>query len=344
MKIRYPEPLKPGDAIAVTAPSSGVAEALHERLELSRAALEKRGFTVIEGQALRSDDKCVSASAAVRAEELQRFLADERIGAIIPPWGGEFLMELLPLIDWDRLRHLPPKWVLGYSDISTFTFAYTLLTGHASAHGTNYIDMSGDPPDPVTSMWMEVLGTRTGESVRQVSSERYQSAWDFTTPGFRLDTPTRWKALGHEQNEGYESRITGRLIGGGLDTLSILLGTPYAPVERFAAEAAADTGLVWYLESCEMDAADLYRHLWQMKACGCFGNTNGVLIGRPASYKPKENFGLTDALHRVFDDLGIPVLYDVDIGHVPPQLTLVNGAYAEIDYRNGTGGVVMTYR
>jgi muramoyltetrapeptide carboxypeptidase LdcA involved in peptidoglycan recycling len=33
--------------------------------------------------------------------------------------------------------------------------------------------------------------------------------------------------------------------------------------------------------------------------------------------------------------MGLPVIYDVDIGHVPPNLTLFNGCYAEIGILNG---------
>ncbi|KON88005.1 hypothetical protein AF332_15025 [Sporosarcina globispora] len=50
-------------------------------------------------------------------------------------------MEVLPLIDWDRFKELPPKWILGYSDISTLSFTYTTITGNASAHGTNLSEL-----------------------------------------------------------------------------------------------------------------------------------------------------------------------------------------------------------
>ena len=66
-------------------------------------------------------------------------------------------MDILPLLDWEALRTLPPKWVLGYSDISTFLFAYTLLTGTATAHGTNYVDLRSNKLDPVTARWIDVL-------------------------------------------------------------------------------------------------------------------------------------------------------------------------------------------
>ncbi|WP_373231034.1 S66 peptidase family protein [Cohnella sp.] len=333
-KIIYPAALSKGDYIAVTAPSSGVEEGLHNLLMKSKVNLEKLGFTIIEGHTIWTNDKCVSASKEARVDELERYLVEDNIKAVVPPWGGEFLMEILPLIDWALLRNQPPKWILGYSDISTFTFAYTLLTGHATAHGPNYVDIGSEQIDSVTSQWLDVLSTGSNGFIKQYSSMFYRSSWE-TAP----DTPTKWKTLG--RNSG-DTRFSGRLIGGCLDTLSILVGTPYAPIEHFSSTYCQDEGIVWFLESCEMNAADIYRHLWQMKVCGWFNNTNGVLIGRAAGYLPRKNFELIDALEGVFGVMDIPVIYEVDIGHVPPQVTLINGAQAEIICRDGKGEITLT--
>ncbi|MBV6714091.1 S66 family peptidase [Paenibacillus chitinolyticus] len=343
-RIVYPQPLKKGGRIAVTAPSSGVEEPLHHLLKASKEALEHSGYRVLEGQTIRTNDKCVSTGKEERAHELQSFLLDDTVAAVIPPWGGEFLMDILPLLDWNLLKaNRKPKWVLGYSDISTFMFAYTLLTGHATAHGTNYIDMSSGQLDGTSARWEAVLSTAEGETVEQASSEKFQSAWDFSKPGFQLDTPTSWKILGSEDDPAYEISLEGRLLGGCMDTLSILAGTPYAPVRPFVRSYCREEGVLWYLESCEMNAADIYRHLWQMKQCGWFEHAKGILIGRPAGYGPVKNFALKDALHHVFDGLGIPVLYDLDIGHVPPQLTLVNGAFTKVKASGGAGNVTMSF-
>jgi len=339
----FPKPLAQGDTIAVTAPSSGVPTVLHPLLHRSRKHMEQLGFNVVEGQTIWTEDKCVSAPREVRAREFMQYLLDPNIQAIIPPWGGEFLMDILPLLDWEQLKEAPPKWVLGYSDISTFLFAYTLRTGVATAHGPNYVDVSSSNPlDPVTARWLDVLGNT--HAVEQVSSTHYQSAWNHDIPGFHLDTLSTWKSLGeNETASANKISFTGRVIGGCMDTISILIGTPYAPVQSFVQEYCLASGVVWYLESCEMNAADIYRHLWQMKQCGWFEHATGILIGRPAGYSATQNFEMTDALSAALGDLGIPVLYDVDIGHMPPQLTLINGALATVTYQDGQGQVVMTF-
>ena len=38
-------------------------------------------------------------------------------------------------------------------------------------------------------------------------------------------------------------------------------------------------------------------------------------------------------------DLDIPVIYDMDFGHRPPQIAMVNGGYLEIETEDGKGVV-----
>ena len=53
-------------------------------------------------------------------------MQDENIQMIFPTWGGELLIEILDFVDFDALQ---PKWIVGYSDISTLLLAVTLKQG-----------------------------------------------------------------------------------------------------------------------------------------------------------------------------------------------------------------------
>ena len=101
--VRFPNPLVPGDVIAVTAPSSGVSAPALERLDLVLTHLRAQGYRVIEGECLRGQHKDASAPRDQRAHELMRFLTDPAVAAIMPPWGGELAIELLDLIDFAAL-------------------------------------------------------------------------------------------------------------------------------------------------------------------------------------------------------------------------------------------------
>jgi len=66
--VRYPAPLKPGDRIGVTAPSSGVAPHLVPRFDACVASLRQQGYDVLVGQCLDGETH-VSATKEERATE-----------------------------------------------------------------------------------------------------------------------------------------------------------------------------------------------------------------------------------------------------------------------------------
>lgn len=100
-----------------------------------------------------------SASAKKRADEFNKMMLNEDVQLIIPPWGGELLIEILEYID---LKISRISGVLGYSDISLLLLAITLKTGIATAHGTNLVDLRGKYSDNTTAMWQSVLSNKKG--------------------------------------------------------------------------------------------------------------------------------------------------------------------------------------
>jgi muramoyltetrapeptide carboxypeptidase len=211
----------------------------------------------------------------------------------------------------------------------------TLLTGIATMHGPNLLDTPFRLPEPLLH-WLDAAATPPGGTLIQGATSRRQDSW----PDFRIEpdvrdmaltVPCRWKAL-----DGRSVRVTGRLLGGCLETLSMLPGSPYGDVNAFA-DRYAPEGLLLFLENAESSAVVVSRMLHHLRFAGWFDRANGILVGRtrgPAS----GDFSQVEALHHALDDLPVPVLYDLDFGHVPPQLALVNGslASAELD-DSGTG-------
>ena len=53
---------------------------------------------------------------------------------------------------------------------------------------------------------------------------------------------------------------------------------------------------------------------------------------------------MLDVYKDLSDELGIPIVYDIDCGHLPPQITLINGAYAEVEVDAGKGIVAQYFR
>ena len=118
MPIRYPAPLRPGDRIGVTSPSSGVPDALWGRFTYAVSTLRDRGFDVVVGE-LNHAPSHVSGPREARAAELMAMLLDPTIRAVVPPWGGETCIDLLDLLDLDAVAAAEPTWCVGFSDTST---------------------------------------------------------------------------------------------------------------------------------------------------------------------------------------------------------------------------------
>jgi muramoyltetrapeptide carboxypeptidase len=331
--IKYPS-FTQGATIGITAPSSGVNIELHDMFKQTCKRMEEKGFKIHCGETVWTQNKAKSAPAKKRAEEFNEMMRSKQVDLIIPPWGGELLIEMLEFVDFSNMKE---KWILGYSDISGLLLATTLMTGIATAHGTNIVDLRGDFSDETTAMWQSVLTTKSGDSVIQNSSEKYQKKWNHSDPSpmvFHLTEETLWKTVSNTSE-----KIQGRLLGGCIDIIRHLIGTPFGDVKGFRTKHLHDEPILWFLENCEMSTTDLKRSLTQMKLAGWFENCSGIMFGRSPANHPVENYTIEDVYQDLSDELQIPIVYDIDCGHMPPQITFINGAFAEVEVVNGKGVV-----
>lgn len=323
--MRFPAPLQPGDRIGVTAPSSGVAPALRPRLEVAVRSLESRGYEVVLGDCLGTDG-VVSAPKAERAAELTAMLADPSIRAVVPPWGGELAIDLLDVVDWTRLESAEPTWLVGFSDLTTLMVPVTLRLGWATLHGSNLMDTPYDAPDGL--LHWTTLASQPGPFVQRSPGRWRDTGWvDYAeqpaVSRFTLDAEGTWRVVGGEPVD-----VSGRLIGGCIETLGPVAATPYGDVATFG-RAYADDGLLVYLEACEDSAYSIGRILHSLRLAGWFEHARGVLIGRTAA-PDAHDLSQDDAVLDALGDLGVPIVLDVECGHVAPYLPLVNGALARV--------------
>ncbi|GAA2742844.1 LD-carboxypeptidase [Terrabacter aerolatus] len=337
MPIRYPAPLRPGDRIGVTSPSSGVTDALWGRFSYAVTCLRERGFEVVVGE-LNHAPSHVSGPREARAAELMGMLLDPTIRAVVPPWGGETGIDLLDLLDLDAVAAVEPTWCVGFSDTSTWLTPLTLTTGIATIHGQNLMDTPYAVPDGILH-WVDVAGTAAGGELRQHSPGRHRTAgWDDyagnpTVSEMTLEGRGSWARIdpGHEDEP---VTLSGRLVGGCVETLSFLAGGAHADVNAFAAQHAPE-GLVILLDIAEWGSYDICRALHAMRLRGWFDAANGVLVSRTHAPEPggfTQHTAVVDALGM----LGVPILADVECGHVQPCLALVHGATTTVVHDGGT--------
>lgn len=342
MSIRYPAPLRPGDRIAVTSPSAGVGRQMVPRLEFCIQHLRDLSYEVVVGRCMDGSG-ITSAPAQARAAELTAMLVDPTIRAVVPPWGGELAIDLLPLLDFEAISTAEPTWLVGYSDLTTVMVPLTLRTGIASLHGSNLMDTPCAVPEPLLP-WLAAATAPAGSQLWQGAAAAYRSgrhdhyAFHPEMRTMTFNTPSRWKLLGAKGGAVTEVCATGRLIGGCLETVSMLPGSAYGDIAEFA-ERHAREGLLVYVEVAEADAVTVARMLHHLRLAGWFDRANAVLVGRSAG-PPSGDFSQQDALMHAFGDLSVPVLYDLDLGHIPPQLAIVNGALATVELTSATATLV----
>lgn len=327
MIMRFPRPLREGDRIGVTAPSSGVAAELRPRLDLAVGVLRERGFEVELGACLDGSSH-LSAPAADRAAELMRMLLDPGVAAIVPPWGGETAIDLLPHLDFEAVADSEPTWVVGYSDISTLMLPLTALAGIATLHGGNLMD-TPYAVDPPLLHWIEVAGLAQGSTFRQSTAGLYRTTgWDdwVVDPAidrYSFDATGGWRRL----DDGFAPiDLRGRIVGGCIETIHHLAGTAYGDLDVLR---STGDGLLVYIEAAEDDAFSICRALHGMRLSGFFDGACGIMVGRtsaPGSATLTQDEAVIDAL----GPLGVPIVADVDCGHPAPRMQLVNGALGRL--------------
>lgn len=313
----------------------GVPGSAVQRLQDAAESLRSKGYLVTLGEHATRPG-LVSAPADERARELSGAFAGPA-RAILPPWGGELAIELIDRLDWQTMAATPP-WFVGWSDISTLLMPLTITTGVATLHGANLMDEPWELPVEF-HRWTDVASLGEGASFTQSMAPRRRSRPWSTWEEEPLDRDsayaeaTRWESL-----DGQDPvRFRGRLIGGCLETVSLLAGSPFGDVPSFARRHAPE-GVIVYLEVSDGDAITAARLLRSLRLAGWFEHATGILMGRTDAPDSPE-LTQREAVERALGDLGIPVIVNFDTGHQSPQMPLVNGALAEVELSGGVGRI-----
>ncbi len=321
----FPSFLKPQDIIGITAPSAGVDAEDHAAFDLSLSHLCRRGYRTQETASVRAGG-VVSAPAAVRAAELNSLLCDPAVRMVWCAAGGDFLLDMLPHVDWQAAVR-DPKWVQGYSDPTSLLYALTTVYDIATIYGNNAggFDCVQLPPDAAYA-----LSLLEGDIPPQHSFESF-------THRFRDEgaQPVFW-----ETPRG-SVKAQGRLLGGCLDCLSDVLGTPYDGTAAFIQRYKED-GILWYFDIFALPAEAVYRTLWRMRENGWFTHARGVIVGRVCFPSSQMGLSYRNMIEQALPDL--PLVLEADVGHVPPRMTLINGAMATLEVADGCGCLRMSLR
>lgn len=331
----YPKFLEKGDLIGVPAPSSGAYDEPHcYKYKNSKKKLEDMGYRIKWSENIFNSIMARSADAKTRAAELNDMFEDENIDFIICAAGGEFIDEILPYVDFDKIAK-NPKWVQGFSDPQGILFPITTKYDIATLYGLNFGDYG---TEPYTRDITDNLKIITGNIIEQENYDMFENERGEQITGlepYNFTDKVVWKNLNRD-----EISVKGRIIGGNLDVILELCGTKYDGTKDFIDRYKND-GIIWYFDNCDLSKEELIRAMWKLNEFGYFENTKAIVFGRNGNDKESYlGYTFETALKdSVIAKKDIPIIYDADVSHKGPCMTIINGAIATIESNNGKGKI-----
>lgn len=270
--------LRPGDQVAVIAPAGPVPP---PRYAAGVAHLAAR-YKVVTAGGLLSQTGYLAGDDGRRLAELRWALSDPAVRAVFCARGGYGTLRYLPAllaVPAAELRAVP---LVGFSDI-TVLHAFAALARRRTIHG------------PVITQ----LGDLTAGDA--------EALWGL------LEDPAPPPPLGElEPLTAVRTEATGRLLGGNLEVLSRLCGTPLMQA------LLPGEPVVLLLEEVTEAPYRIDRALTQLLLSGALSQVRAVVVGDlvrcegPADGShPSALAVLAERLGR----LGVPVLAGAPIGH-----------------------------
>lgn len=331
-----PEKLKKGDKIAIVSLSwggMGDAAFIH-RYRIAKDRLERDfGLEVIPmPNALKGSD-FIYRNPRLRAKDLMDAFLDPSIKGIFSAIGGDDSVRILPYIDYEIIRN-NPKIFMGYSDTTVSHFIMN-RAGVVSYYGPSIMAEFGE---------YGKMFDHTVAAIRNIlfaDSKGYavpsSDVWsDETIPWKEENMCRQRKALPEEHHYEVISGsgvIRGKLLGGCIDVFPMIVGTEVWP------DAPQWKGKILLLETSEDKPGPEYimYYLRNLGAQGILGNISGIVVGKPKDETFYEEY--KQVLLKVLKEFhceGLPVLYNVNIGHAVPTGILPLGIEYEIDLTQKT--------
>ena len=327
--------LKENGKISLVAPSFGCAtEPYSTRLDVAIENLKNLGYEVDIGpNCYLSNWNTRSNKASLCAKEIMdAFNSDS--DCIISVGGGETMMEILPYINFEKIKRINHKFFVGFSDNTNLTYTLTILSDFMTIYGVCApafaFDLKYDNKDTLDLLVGKIKSTKGYPVFKLNDPEDYDPTLE---PLREIDYDQKKILKYHPKNT--DLNIEGRLLGGCLDCLVNLCGTRFDKTKEYLEKYKKD-GFIWFLESCDLNSISIERALFQLRESGWFKYVKGFIFGRPLHYK-EECFGEDhyDAIRNVINKLKVPYVVDADLGHLPPSMPIVTGAKAQVKTKNG---------
>lgn len=278
-----PAYLKKGDKIAIVCPAKKLPKKIDSAIEI----LEQWGLNVVLGNSVYAEHHQFAGDDDLRAKDLQHFLDNESVKAIIAGRGGYGCIRIIDDLDFTEFKK-QPKWLIGFSDITVFLSHLIAQLNTQCMHAQMPYTFDEATPESLESLRQALFG----------ESLNYNYISDFKNKVGKAD---------------------GALIGGNLSLLTMVQGS--------ASEMDYTDKILFLEEIGEHEYAidRMVRMLKRSgkleKLNGLIiGAFNGIETESiPFGQTPEE---LIAALVKEYD---YPVCYNFPTGHINNNLTMILG-------------------
>lgn len=205
--MKYPRFISKKSIIGVPAPSDGAdSKAKINRYKNACERFKNLGYDIVISNNLYKSDKGRSSSAQNRANEINDMFKSS-IDFILCASGGEFLVEILPFVEFDLIKN-NPKFVAGFSDPTGILYVITTKYDIASIYGKNFSNFGSNILHESEKNFLKLM---KGNLDPQESYPLYEDEYikkETGLEGYNLDKEVIWKTLNNE-----DINIKGRIIG-----------------------------------------------------------------------------------------------------------------------------------
>jgi muramoyltetrapeptide carboxypeptidase len=283
-----PPYLKKGDKVAITCPAKKLPNPMTDAVTL----LQSWGLEVVLGETLNLSFHQFAGDDDQRAQDLQRFIDDDSIKAIIAARGGYGTIRMIDKVDFSRVAQ-KPKWLVGFSDITLLhTHLYTNFNIQ-SIHGQMPVNI----PDASAKSLESLRKALFGEEI----------SYEFNS---------------HALNRNGVAE--GVLVGGNLSLLAAVAGSVSDLDYNNKILFIEDVGE--YLYAIDrmirmLDRAGKLKNLAGLIVGGFTGiKDNDIPFGQT----------LEQIILDVVDKYDYPVCFDFPAGHIPNNMSLILGSVTKL--------------
>jgi muramoyltetrapeptide carboxypeptidase len=280
--------LKAGDKIGITCPAKTLRRPIDDAIQL----LASWGLKVVLGETVHAVFHQFSGTDELRASDMQRFIDDPDIKAIIAARGGYGCVRIVDAIDFTPL-FTQPKWIVGFSDITVF-HCHLNKMGIQSIHG----QMPSTIPDSSANGLESLRKTLFGEEIHYPVSTH-----PLTIKG----------------------KMNGELIGGNLSILVSVLGSASDPDYDGKILFIEDVGEHLYAVDRMMRALDRAGKLARLK-----GLIVGGFTHMKDDEETPFGFTVEEIILEVVKKYNYPVSFGFPAGHVQDNWAMKMGGTIQI--------------